>query len=65
MSYGAKIKEFVESNKKQRMDFVELWAEYVKTHDDKDWSSQQAKIINSMLKTNISKEHYLKMKSNN
>ncbi|MBI2564972.1 hypothetical protein HYV79_03200 [Candidatus Woesearchaeota archaeon] len=51
-------------NKKQRMEFVEYWANYVR--NNKNWSSQQAKLINSMLKNKIlTKEQYLSMKKNN
>lgn len=50
-------------NQEQRFEFIDLWAEYVKTHDDKDWSRQQNIIINSNLKSaNMTKEQYLKMK---
>lgn len=53
------------SNEKQRMNFVEFWAEYVKNHSDKDWRSQQEKLINSQInsKIKISPEDYLKIKS--
>ena len=50
-------------NQEQRFEFVEKWAHYVKTHDDKDWSRQQNKIINSCLRTsNMTKEQFLDMK---
>ena len=52
------------SNLEQRMKFVEFWANYVRTHDDKDWSRQQNVIINSCIKTaSITKKHYLEMKN--
>ena len=55
---------FAERNNKERMKFVEKWAEYVRTHDDKDWSSQQNVIINSSLRgASMTKEEFLKMKS--
>ncbi len=51
-------------NQKQRMEFVEQWANYVKEKDD--WSKQQAKLINSMLKnsknSSLTKEDYLEIK---
>lgn len=48
---------------KTRMDFVDYWANYVLTHDDKDWSTQQNVIINSCLNSStMTKEEYLKMK---
>lgn len=37
------------TNKEDRMNFVEYWAEYVRTHSDKEWSRQQNVIINSQL----------------
>jgi len=48
---------------KQRMKFVEFWAEYVSTHSDVEWSRQQNVLINSCIKTaSMSKEQFLKMK---
>ena len=35
------------NNIEDRMNFVKYWAEYVRTHPDKDWSRQQAVLINS------------------
>lgn len=53
----------MDSNQKQRMKFVDYWAEYVRTHSDKDWSRQQNIIINSGLKTaSMTKEQFLEMK---
>ncbi len=50
-------------NKNQRMEFVEYWANYVR--NNQNWSSQQAKLINSMLKNKtLTKEQYLSMKKN-
>jgi len=40
-------------NRKERMEFVELWAEYVRTHPDKNWSKQQKVIVDSQLKSLI------------
>ena len=34
------------NNQEQRMKFVDFWANYVRTHDDKDWSRQQNIIVN-------------------
>lgn len=49
-------------NNRERLKFVEFWANYVKTHDDKIWSRQQNVIINSALKSaNYTKEEYLKL----
>ena len=35
------------NNQEDRMNFVKYWAEYVRTHSDKEWSRQQNIIINS------------------
>jgi len=40
-------KDDKEVNSLERMAFVKFWANYVKTHKDKDWSEQQNIIINS------------------
>jgi len=54
---------FTSKNQKERMRFVDKWAEYVKTHNDKDWSHQQNIIINSALKSaSMTKEQFFKMK---
>ncbi len=54
---------FKEENQKERLDFIDKWSKYVLEHDDKDWSKQQNKIINSCLRSSkITKEEYLKMK---
>ncbi|MCX6666240.1 MAG: hypothetical protein NT038_09345 [Euryarchaeota archaeon] len=57
------MNSFTRKNNQERMRFVTEWADYVRTHPDKDWSRQQNVIINSALRTaSISKEDYLKMK---
>ena len=38
-----------EKNDVERMEFVKYWAEYVKTHEDEDWSNQQNILINSQI----------------
>ena len=54
---------FLERNLKHRMEFVKFWADYVRTHDDKDWSKQQNILINSCLQgANMTKEHFLEIK---
>lgn len=52
-----------EDNQEERMRFIKKWAEYVRTHDDKDWSRQQNIIIDSQIKNNKMTKEYLKMKS--
>ena len=42
------IEEFREQNRKERLWFIDLWANYVKTHPDEEWSRQQNIIINSV-----------------
>lgn len=53
-------------NKEDRMNFVEYWAEYVRTHEDKDWSEQQRILIDSQIKNarkvKLSVKDYLKVK---
>ena len=38
------------NNEEDRMNFVKFWAEYIKTHSDKEWSKQQNILINSQIK---------------
>jgi hypothetical protein len=35
------------NNKEDRINFVKFWADYVRTHSDKEWSEQQNVVINS------------------
>lgn len=37
-------------NKEDRMNFVKYWANYVKTHSDKEWSRQQKNLIYPQIK---------------
>lgn len=52
--------------KKERMKFVELWAEYVKTHSNEEWGMQQKLLIDSQLKNaknfKLTPKDYLKIK---
>ncbi len=60
------LKQDVEKNRQERLWFVNYWAEYVKTHPDKDWSKQQNVLINSMMQNSknypLTKEQYLEIK---
>ncbi len=57
---------FKEENQKERLQFIDKWSKYVLEHDDKKWSKQQNKIINSCLRSSrITKQEYLKMKEEN
>ena len=54
---------FIDRNNKERLKFIDFWANYVKTHPDKVWSKQQNVIINSCLRsTKMTKEQFLHMK---
>jgi len=54
---------FIEENEKERRSFVHKWAEYVRTHSDKDWSKQQNVIINSGLRSAFTtREQFFRMK---
>ena len=56
-------KSFKEENQKERMQFIDKWSKYILEHNDKEWSKQQNKIINSCLRSSrITKKEYLKMK---
>jgi hypothetical protein len=37
-------------NAQDRLNFVKYWANYVRTHEDKEWSEQQNILINSQIK---------------
>ena len=39
-----------EKNNQERIAFVKFWVNYMKSVDNKTWSSQQVKFINSVLK---------------
>lgn len=55
---------FTKQNDRENMKFVKLWAEYVRTHDDREWSKQQNVIINSSIQAgkSMTKEQYFAMK---
>ena len=38
-------------NAEERQAFIKRWAEYVRNHDDEEWSHQQNKLIDSQLQT--------------
>jgi len=38
-------------NAARRRAAIKQWAEYVRTHDDAEWSRQQNRLINSQLQT--------------
>lgn len=45
------LERFKKQNAKERLQFIDYWANYIKTHSDKEWSEQQNVIINSQLKS--------------
>lgn len=57
-------KSFNKNNLNERLKFVDFWSKYVLEHDDKVWSRQQNKIINSCLRSaDMTKEVYLSIKN--
>jgi hypothetical protein len=38
-------------NAEERRAFIKQWAEYVRTHDDEEWSRQQKKVVDSQLQS--------------
>ena len=38
-------------NTEQRRAMIKRWAEYVRTHDDSEWSRQQNRLIDSQLQS--------------
>ena len=43
------LKQFKAQNAKERLEFIDLWANYVKRHNDREWSKQQNFLINSQI----------------
>jgi len=39
----------IEKNLIERLEFIKYWANYIKTHSDKEWSEQQNMLINSQI----------------
>ncbi|MFH0831349.1 MAG: hypothetical protein V1886_00570 [archaeon] len=37
-------------NKEERTNFVRFWADYIRTHSDREWSRQQNIIINAQIR---------------
>lgn len=57
------LDELIAENARSRRAFVVTWAEYVRTHDDAEWSRQQNVLIDSQLQsareTDCSPEEYV------
>ena len=47
-------------NLEARMKFIDFWANYVRTHDDREWSRQQNIVINQI--PDMTAEQFLVMK---
>ena len=45
------LREDIKKNKKSREEFIDFWANYVKTHSDKEWSRQQNVLIDSQIQS--------------
>ena len=43
------LKKEKEKNFKERLAFVKFWVDYIKGHNDKEWSEQQNIVINSQV----------------
>jgi len=43
------MKKFKIKNAKERLEFIDFWVNYIKTHSDKEWSSQQKVLIDSQI----------------
>lgn len=44
------LKEEKRKNFNERLKFIDIWVEYIKTHEDWEWSKQQSAFINSIMK---------------
>ncbi len=55
-----------QNNQEARMNFVDYWADFVRTNPDEEWGKQQNALINSMLQSadqnHLSAKQYLKIK---
>jgi len=43
------LKKFKAENARERLAFIDFWADYVRTHEDEDWSEQQNIVIDSQI----------------
>ena len=37
------------TNEEDRLNFVKYWAEYIRNHEDEEWSREQNVLINSII----------------
>jgi len=43
------LKKFKIQNAKERLEFIDFWVNYIKTHSDKEWSKQQNIVIDAQI----------------
>jgi len=43
------MKKFKAENARERLEFIDFWVNYMKTHSDEDWSRQQNIVVDSQL----------------
>lgn len=60
--FDREMREERKSILEERLNFVRLWANYVRTHTNSEWSMQQAMLINSQMAGKPDIKAYLKMK---
>ena len=51
MLNSQEFKDDKRRNTEQRRAMIKRWAEYVRTHDDEEWSRQQNRLIDSQLQS--------------
>jgi len=51
MLHSQEFKDAQRRNTEQRRAMIKRWAEYVRTHDDREWSRQQNRLIDSQLQS--------------
>ena len=51
MSNSSNLEEKHAENRRERLEFIKEWAEYVRTHPDDEWGPQVNKIVNSQLES--------------
>ena len=44
------MKKFKEQNALDRLKFIDFWANYIRTHSDKEWSEQQNVVIDGQMR---------------
>ncbi len=43
------LRKDIKINKNQRLEFINLWCDYMRKISNKEWSRQQAELINSQI----------------